>query len=162
MLWLVISHLISLNSESINLGSFVEQKYLFPLADQVLLLCQKALLTGQSSRATGAPKQKALILSTQVLKPSPPFAKNQKEWARFTRKSQKQKGKQRTWGELRTAKRGSDSIIPLKSILLKKKKRHSFYILLFFPLPPALAPPSPPRREDSGRLPVGASQEPGN
>lgn len=42
----------SLNSEPINLGSFVEQKYLFPLADKALLLCQKAELTGQSSRAT--------------------------------------------------------------------------------------------------------------
>lgn len=48
---LVISHLISLNSESINLGSFVEQKSLFLLADKVLLFCQKAVLTGQSSRA---------------------------------------------------------------------------------------------------------------
>ena len=51
-LWLVISHLLSSNPESINLSSFVEQKYLFVLADKVLFLCQKAELTGQSSRAT--------------------------------------------------------------------------------------------------------------
>ena len=51
-LWLVISYLLSLNPESINLSSFVEQKYLFVLADKVLLLCQKAVLTGHSSRAT--------------------------------------------------------------------------------------------------------------
>lgn len=51
-LWLVISYLLSLNLESINLSSFVEQKYLFVLADKVLLLCQKAVLTGHSSRAT--------------------------------------------------------------------------------------------------------------
>lgn len=40
--WLVISHLISLNSESINLGSFVEQKYLFLLADKSIVSLPKS------------------------------------------------------------------------------------------------------------------------
>lgn len=115
---LVISHLVSLNSESINLGSFVEQKYLFLLADKVLLLCQKAVLTGQSSRATRRLKPKAGILSTQMPKLALAVCKGSEAMgcvasARFMCTTQSAK---RSTGEIsKQQNRGGNPTIPPKN-----------------------------------------------
>lgn len=147
---MVISHLISLNSASINTGSFVEQKHRSLGADKELFLCHKAELTGRSSwDPRGAEAERWSFRAPRGS--TRPFAKNQtRRQGRARRplpgsraRPKAQSAKHPAWGipgEQRAGGRFYDTTAK------HRLKRHDFLNILGL-LPPSCSTAPPLTRE---------------